>query len=83
MVGGADTPSTNWSLAIEAHFYLLWLENPAMNWVGRLSYSLYLWQELFLIPGASYPFWLLQRFPINLGMVFLMAVLSYELVEWL
>jgi hypothetical protein len=38
---------------------------------------------LFLIPGASYPFWLLQRFPINLGMVFLMAVLSYELVEWL
>jgi peptidoglycan/LPS O-acetylase OafA/YrhL len=57
------------------------LENPAMKWVGRLSYSLYLWQELFLIPGASYPLSLLQRFPLNLGMVFLMAALSYELVE--
>jgi peptidoglycan/LPS O-acetylase OafA/YrhL len=57
------------------------LENPAMKWVGRLSYSLYLWQELFLIPGASYPFSLLQRFPLNLGMVFLLAALSYELVE--
>jgi len=57
------------------------LENPVMKWVGRLSYSLYLWQELFLIPGASYPISLLQRFPLNLGMVFLMAILSYELVE--
>ncbi len=57
------------------------LENPAMKWVGRLSYSLYLWQELFLITGARYPFSLLQRFPLNLGMVFLMALLSYELVE--
>jgi len=57
------------------------LENPAMKWAGRLSYSLYLWQELFLIPGAKYPFSLLQRFPLNLGMVFLVAALSYELVE--
>ena len=57
------------------------LENPAMKWVGRLSYSLYLWQQLFLVPGASYPFSLLQRFPLNVGMVFLIAVLSYELVE--
>jgi peptidoglycan/LPS O-acetylase OafA/YrhL len=57
------------------------LENPAMKWVGRLSYSLYLWQQLFLIPGASYPFSSLQRFPLNLGMVFLTATLSYELVE--
>lgn len=57
------------------------LENPAMKWVGRLSYSLYLWQQLFLIPGAGYPLSVLQRFPLNLGMVFLMAVLSYELVE--
>lgn len=57
------------------------LESPAMRWVGRLSYSLYLWQQLFLIPGASYPFSILQRFPLNLGVVFLMAALSYELVE--
>jgi peptidoglycan/LPS O-acetylase OafA/YrhL len=57
------------------------LENPAMKLVGRLSYSLYLWQQLFLAPGATYPFSLLQRFPLNLAMVFLMAAVSYELVE--
>jgi peptidoglycan/LPS O-acetylase OafA/YrhL len=57
------------------------LENPAVKWVGRLSYSLYLWQELFLVQGARYPFSLLQRFPLNLGMVFLLAASSYELVE--
>ena len=58
-----------------------WLENPALRWVGRLSYSLYLWQQLFLIPGAKYPFSLLQRFPVNLVMLLVAAVLSYELLE--
>jgi len=57
------------------------LENRVMKWVGRLSYSLYLWQQLFLIPGARYPFSLVQRFPINVACLFLAAVLSYELLE--
>lgn len=32
------------------------LELPALKWVGRLSYSIYLWQELFLthlVPGSA------------------------------
>jgi peptidoglycan/LPS O-acetylase OafA/YrhL len=57
------------------------LENSAMRWVGRLSYGLYLWQQLFLIPGAHWPLAMLQRLPWNLIPVFLVAVLSYELVE--
>jgi peptidoglycan/LPS O-acetylase OafA/YrhL len=57
------------------------LENRAVKWIGRLSYSLYLWQQLFLIPGAKYLFSLLQRFPINLALLFLTAVLSYEFLE--
>jgi peptidoglycan/LPS O-acetylase OafA/YrhL len=57
------------------------LENRALQWIGRLSYSLYLWQQLFLVPGARYPLSLLQRFPINLAFLFLMAVLSYEFIE--
>jgi peptidoglycan/LPS O-acetylase OafA/YrhL len=56
-------------------------ENRVMRWVGRLSYSLYLWQQLFLIRGARYPFAVLQRFPLNLVLILLMAVLSYELLE--
>jgi peptidoglycan/LPS O-acetylase OafA/YrhL len=57
------------------------LENRAMKWVGRLSYSLYLWQQLFLVPGARYPLSLAQRFPINLMLLLVTAVFSYELLE--
>jgi peptidoglycan/LPS O-acetylase OafA/YrhL len=57
------------------------LENPAMKWLGRLSYSLYLWQQLFLIPGGRWPLSILQRFPWNLLLVFLLAWVSYEFVE--
>ncbi len=57
------------------------LENRVAKWIGRLSYSLYLWQQMFLIPGATHPFSLLQRFPINLALLLLTGVLSYELLE--
>ena len=57
------------------------LENRVMQWVGRLSYSLYLWQQLFLVPGARWPLSMLQRMPLDLVMVFVMAALSYEIVE--
>lgn len=59
------------------------LESPIFRWVGRLSYSLYLWQQLFLVwdadrvPGLG----VLQTFPINLLAVFACALLSLTLVE--
>ena len=59
------------------------LETPAFRWVGRLSYSLYLWQQLFLVwsedrvPGLAW----LQIFPFNLLAVFACASLSLLLVE--
>ena len=34
-------------------------------WLGKLSYSLYLWQQLFCI-GASG--WAVRRFPLNLAL---------------
>jgi peptidoglycan/LPS O-acetylase OafA/YrhL len=59
------------------------LESAAFRWVGRLSYSLYLWQQLFLVwaedrvPAMG----LLQSFPLNLAAAFACAMLSLWLVE--
>jgi peptidoglycan/LPS O-acetylase OafA/YrhL len=46
--------------------------------VGWLSYSLYLWQELFLIRASDAPF---AAFPLNILMVVPLSVGSYFLVE--
>ena len=54
------------------------LEADAVRFIGRLSYSIYLWQQLFLkVPAGS----LLQRFPLNIVAIFLAALGSYYLVE--
>jgi len=57
------------------------LEWEPMKWIGCLSYSLYLWQQLFLVPQAKSSMAALQRFPIGLVMLFLCAWLSYRFVE--
>jgi peptidoglycan/LPS O-acetylase OafA/YrhL len=54
-----------------------------LNWgplafVGTLSYSLYLWQQLFMNPRSTAPF---AVFPVNLALAFGAALLSYYLVE--
>ncbi len=56
------------------------LEHPAVRFVGRISYSLYLWQELFLYPGWQSRS-AVQRFPLNLALAFICAIASYRLVE--
>ncbi len=57
------------------------LEYRGLRWIGRLSYSLYLWQQLFVIGSIAGLFGWLGRFPLNLGLIFLFAFLSYQLVE--
>lgn len=46
--------------------------------VGILSYSLYLWQQIFLDRHLS---WTVCRFPANILLAFLAATISYFLVE--
>jgi peptidoglycan/LPS O-acetylase OafA/YrhL len=76
--------------------WLLWLtRNPhtltgrimnhsVVTWVGRLSYSLYIWQTFFLhynnIPIFGGETWL-NTFPGNWVCIFAVAVFSYYLVE--
>ncbi len=52
------------------------LELPAFAWIGRLSYSLYLWQELFLVQGFKSP-----SLPLNLALTLAAACASYYLIE--
>jgi peptidoglycan/LPS O-acetylase OafA/YrhL len=54
------------------------LEARPMVFVGVLSYSLYLWQQLFLNPYSAH--WT-ARWPTNLVLVLLAALASYYVVE--
>lgn len=62
-------------------FVTVLLESDPMKWTGRLSYSLYLWQQLFLVPAVGSRFSIVQTFPLNLFMIFLCAWVSYNFIE--
>lgn len=61
------------------------LESAPFRFIGRISYSLYLWQQIFLIipveSMATKPFEYLQLFPLNLLCAFFCAIVSYKIVE--
>jgi peptidoglycan/LPS O-acetylase OafA/YrhL len=59
------------------------LESKPMRWIGRLSYSLYLWQQLFIcyrFVGYK-PLGILETPPFNLLMTIACAAASFYLVE--
>ncbi len=58
------------------------LEWGPLRWVGRISYSLYLWQQLFLIPPtATRPLGRLHDLPFAWIAAFACALASYHLIE--
>jgi peptidoglycan/LPS O-acetylase OafA/YrhL len=59
------------------------LELRPLRWIGRLSYSLYLYQQIFVVmTGAGSPLIsIVQRFPLNVVCAFACAFLSYHLIE--
>ena len=58
------------------------LETSPMRWIGQISYSLYIWQQLFLVTVIRpLPLGRLQEFPLNIVAVFVCAATSYYLLE--
>jgi peptidoglycan/LPS O-acetylase OafA/YrhL len=58
------------------------LESSVMRWIGRLSYSLYLWEFFFVYyPGVPTTLGVWQTFPVNLLAAVACATASYYLVE--
>lgn len=74
LVGTVSNPTSWLSRLLE----LDWL-----RWLGRLSYSLYLWQQLFFVPDGSRVTALrkVQDWPFNFLAVMSFAAASYYLVE--
>jgi peptidoglycan/LPS O-acetylase OafA/YrhL len=59
-----------------------WLNSRPLIWLGSISYSVYLWNQLFLLHPAGSP--ALGRFselPLSLLCVFVAASCSYYLIE--
>ncbi len=58
------------------------LELAPLRWIGRISYSLYLWQQLWTpVVGLPRPLGVLQQWPLNVVAVFASAALSYYVIE--
>ena len=58
------------------------LNFPVITYIGILSYSIYIWQQPFFSTENSfqiYPVW--ARFPVNIVLAFIMAFISYNLIE--
>lgn len=57
------------------------LEFGWLRWIGRLSYSIYLWQQLFFGRYSDGPLGILQSFPMNYIALLACAAASYYWVE--
>lgn len=54
-----------------------WLNSRLLVWIGTVSYSVYVWQQLFLFHPSGW----LSIFPLNIFCVFFVASCSYYLLE--
>ena len=66
--------------ADDAAFIVRLCEHSALVWLGMMSYSLYLWQQLFLVPREP-PWGILRSFPVNLLCVLCAALISNLVIE--
>jgi len=71
------------TLVVEEGMAHTWLNSRPLVWIGTISYSIYVWQELFLLrPGISdFPLGPFGALPINLICVLAVSALSFYWLE--
>jgi peptidoglycan/LPS O-acetylase OafA/YrhL len=57
--------------------YFKLLNSRPLNFIGKLSYSIYLWQQLFFSKNVGF----FSTFPLNILFIFIAALLSYYCIE--
>ena len=59
------------------------LKSRPLVWLGTISYSVYVWQQLFFFPplGPNPPLGVLVTFPINIISIMIVSTLSFYLIE--
>lgn len=70
------------TLIVKEGLVYKWLNLRFLVWIGTVSFSLYVWQEFFLIhTSVLYPAGVLNVFPYNLMSLFVVASCSYYFIE--
>jgi len=85
VLGGLDGTISNFAIACIMFYSVFGPENwwhallntKVLNYIGILSYSLYLWQELFINRTDL----LINIFPLNLVLIFAAGLFSYYVIE--
>lgn len=69
-------------LVVEEGLAHQWLNSRPLVWLGTISYSVYIWQQLFLLhPRNALPLGKLSAFPFNLVCVLAVASCSFYFIE--
>jgi peptidoglycan/LPS O-acetylase OafA/YrhL len=70
------------TLVVEEGLAHKWLNSRLLVAIGTISYSLYVWQQIFLLhPKNSNPLGMIATLPFNVIGAFLAAALSYRYIE--
>jgi peptidoglycan/LPS O-acetylase OafA/YrhL len=71
------------TLVVEEGLAHKFLNSRLLVWIGVVSYSMYIWQEIFLVRPAvdAYPLGKLSAFPLNLICVFAVSAASFYWIE--
>jgi peptidoglycan/LPS O-acetylase OafA/YrhL len=70
------------TLVVEEGLAYKWLNSRLLVGIGTISYSLYVWQQIFLLhPAGMHPLGRFGQFPLNLICAFTVAACSFYFVE--